>query len=83
MKEPRNYPTVKSLKTTDSGHVRIETRTYYLSSEIVWYEDKADRRNLRTFGMVCSKVEKRGIVTKDVCHFITLLEDISLFSRAV
>ena len=83
LKEPRNYPAVKSLKTTDSGHGRIETRTYYLTNETEWYEDKADWSNLRAFGMVSSRVEKQGIITEDVRHFITSLDDISVFSKAV
>lgn len=83
LKEPQNYPAVKSLKTTDSGHGRIETRTYYLSNEIDWYENKADWSNLRAFGMVCTRVEKQGTITEDVRHFITSLDDITLFSRAI
>ena len=83
LKEPRNYPAVKSLKTTDSGHGRVETRTYYLTNEIDWYEDKTNWTNLRAFGMVCSRVEKQGVVTEDVRHFITSLDEIARFSRAV
>ena len=83
LKEPRNYPAVKSLKTIDSGHGRVETRTYYLTNEIDWYEDKTNWTNLRAFGMVCSRVEKQGVVTEDVRHFITSLDEIARFSRAV
>ena len=33
--------------------------------------------------MVCTKVEKKGVVTEDVRHFITSLDDVSVFAKAV
>lgn len=81
-KDPRNYPAVKIIKTTDSGHGRIETRTYYLTTEIDWFEGRTDWRNLHSFGMVHSKVEQQEGTTEDVRFFISSLEDISAFSEA-
>lgn len=82
-RESQNYPAVQTIKTTDSGHGRIETRTYYLTTEIEWFEGRPDWSNLRSFGMVHSKVEQQGKVTEDVRYFISSLEDISTFSEAV
>ena len=82
-REPKNYPSVKTVKTKDAGHGRIETRTYYLTTEIEWFENLADWQNLRAFGMVHSKVEQYDRVTEDVRYFITSLEDESMFAEAV
>ena len=83
MKDPKNYPDVKTQKTTDFGHGRIEYRTYHFTTETDWYEGKAEWSNLRSFGMVLSKVEYPDKTTEDVRFFISSLEDISAFSQAV
>ena len=64
-REPQNYSDVKTTKTMDYGHGRIETRTYYLTTEVDWFESRKDRCNLRSFGMVCSKVEEGEKTTED------------------
>ena len=81
-REPQNYPAVKSITTKDCGHGRIETRTYYLTTEIEWFEDRAKWSNLRSFGMVQSKVEQQGGITEDTRYFISSLEEVSSFSTA-
>lgn len=81
-KEPQNYPAVKSVKTVDSGHGRIETRTYYLTTEIEWFEGRANWGNLRSFGMVYTKVEQQERITEDARYFISSLEDVSAFAEA-
>lgn len=81
--EPQNYTSVKSVRTTDAGHGRVETRTYYLTTEIEWFESLAEWRNLRAFGMVLSRVVQSDRITEDVRYFITSLEDVSVFAEAV
>ena len=82
-REPKNYPDIKTLETKDCGHGRVETRTYYLTTEVEWFESRADWRNLRSFGMVRSRVEQHGNVTEDDRYFVSSVFDISSFARAV
>lgn len=81
-KEPQNYQAVKSITTKDCGHGRIETRTYYLTTEVDWFENRAEWSNLRSFGMVRSKVEQQGNITEDERYYISSLEEVSIFSEA-
>ena len=83
LKDSRNYPLVQSIKTSDLGHGRIEIRRYFLTTEVDWFENRADWENLRGFGMVRSKVEHQDTVTEDVRYFITSIEDVSVFAEAV
>ena len=83
LKDTRNYPFVKKAETTDHGHGRIEHRTYYLTTEVDWYEEKKDWSNLRSFGMVVSKTTCQDKTTEDSRLFISSLEDISAFQNAV
>lgn len=81
-REPQNYPAVKRVKTVDSGHGRLETRIYYLTTEIEWFEGRGEWCGLRSFGMVYAKVEQGQKVTEDVRYFISSLEDVSTFAEA-
>lgn len=83
LKDAKNYPSVKKIETTDYGHGRIEHRTYYLTTEVVWYEGIADWSNLRSFGMVVSKITYPDKTTEDSRLFISSIEDISVFQNAV
>lgn len=83
LERPGQYPILERLKKVDSGHGRIESRTYYLSTEIEWYEGKAQWVDLRAIGMVCSKVESGGHISTDTRYFITSLTDIKTFADAV
>lgn len=83
LENPRQYPEVISCKTVDSGHGRVEQRTYYLSTEMAWYEDKAQWQGLHAIGLVNSKVENSGHISTDTRYFITSLDDIAIFSKAV
>ena len=83
LNEPQNYPLVKKTETTDYGHGRIEHRTYYLTTEVAWYEGIKDWSNLRSFGMVVSKTTYQDKTTEDSRLFISSLEDISAFQNAV
>lgn len=82
LREPQNYPAVQNCETVDFGHGRVEKRTYYLSVEVDWYEEKSAWSNLHSFGMVRSKVEQQGKVTEDVRYFISSLEDVRTFAKA-
>ena len=80
--ESRDYPGIQAVKTTDCGHGRMETRTYYLTTEVGWFEGRADWSNLQSFGMVHSKVEQQGKVTEDIRYYISSLANVSAFAEA-
>lgn len=83
VKEASLYPHIESSRTVDSGHGRIESRTYYFSTEIEWYEDRGQWRNLHSVGMVCTKVESNGQTSTDRRYYISSLPDIESFAKAV
>lgn len=83
MQEPGLYPEIQQHKTLDCGHGRIEKRTYYLSTEVDWYQDLTQWAGIRGFGMVCSEVERNGQISQDTRYFITSLSDVSAFASAV
>ena len=83
VKKPKEYPELQQIKTLDCGHGRIESRTYYLSTEIEWYQDIEQWSGLRGIGMVQSKTERNGQIYEDSRYFITTIEDISVFAKAV
>ena len=82
-KQPKEYHDVTHIKTTDQGHGRIETRKYYITTNVDWYENKQDWKNLRSFGMVVSKAEQQGKTTTDTRYFISSLEDINILADAI
>lgn len=70
-------------KTLDCGHGRIEKRTYYLSTEVGWYQDLVEWTGIRGFGMVRSEVERNGQICQTTRYFITSLSNLSAFANAV
>lgn len=82
-KKPQEYPEVQRIRTLDSGHGRIENRTYYLSTEIGGYQDAAQWAGLHAIGMVRSKTERNGQFYEDTRYFITSESDLSVFANAV
>ena len=60
---------------------RVQVRFY--TTKVDWFADKEEWTNLRSFGMVISKVEQQGKITHDTRYFIASLEDIRTFSKAV
>ena len=69
--------------TYDKGHGRIETREYYLSTDIDWLEQREDWANLRALGMVRSKVVEGENESEFTRYFITSLTNIKEFAHAV
>lgn len=70
-------------RTMEKDHGRIEIRSYYLSTDIEWLEQKEEWKGLRAIGMVRSRVlegEKERVFIR---YFLTSLTDISEFSGAV
>lgn len=82
-KEPRFYSDIKKVKTLEKGHGRIEERVYCLTDEIDWIEDKAQWIGLKAIGMVCSRVQKADGIHTQTRYFLSSVDDIGLFSKAV
>jgi len=70
-------------ETKEKGHGRIETREYFLETEIGWLSQKPDWEKLNAIGMVKSKVWEKGVLREETRYFITSLTDVMTFSKAV
>jgi predicted transposase YbfD/YdcC len=60
-------------ETVDGDHGRIETRRYWITSEIEWLGAKASWANLHSVGMVESRREIGATVQIDTRYFLTSL----------
>jgi len=70
-------------QTVESGHGRIEVRTYYLETELSWLEGY-NWAGLRGVGMVTSCTLKNGKESAvSVRYYITSLDDVEEFAYAV
>ena len=83
IKEAKLYPEIEQQRTLDYGHGRIEKRTYYLTTEVGWYQELSQWAGLLGFGMVHSEVERGGQIHEENRYFITSLRDIAVFAKAV
>jgi predicted transposase YbfD/YdcC len=59
--------------TVDGGHGRVETRTYTVTADVDWFEEKSKWKNLTTFGMVESTREIGNQTTHETRYFISSL----------
>ena len=73
----------KTIRTNEKGHGRIETREYYLTTDISWLEQKNDWLGLNSIGMVKSYVIENGEKRADTRYFISSLTDIQDFAYSV
>jgi len=78
-----NIPVNTRTVTKEKGHGRIETREYFLETDIDWLSQKPKWTNLNAIGMVKSTVIENGETRSDTRFFITSLADISEFAYAV
>jgi len=71
-------------KTVDSGHGRIETRRYVMTSDIDWLENKEDWAGLKSIGMVESTREIKEKCSYEKRYYISSLKcDTKKFGEAV
>lgn len=71
------------VRTVEKGHGRIETREYYLISDISWLEARKDWEGLKAIGMVISRrieKEKESVETR---YYLSSIIDGNKFSEAV
>ena len=69
----------------EKSHNRIETRSYYMTTNIKWFEDLAAWSGLKAF--VCYIIETEDLVsgkqTKEIRYYITSLKDTELCADAI
>lgn len=73
----------EKIGASEKGHGRIETREYFLSTEIEWLKQRNEWTNLNALGMVRSMVNEGDRESEFVRYFITSLTDINEFAHAV
>lgn len=72
------------FQTIEKGHGRIETRRYWQSTDIDWFEDKALWKDLRSFGMVESIRNVKGQSTIERRYYLSsMTQDAKPFAKAV
>ncbi len=72
------------LKEEEKSHSCFITYEYFQTSDIKWYHEYKDWKDLTTFGMVKKTIEKNGEINIEKRYYISSLNiDINLFSKAV
>ena len=83
LKEPTLFEPLVSVVTTEKGHGRIETRTYYLCTHTDFLEIyRPAWKNLNGIGMMISKVEKNGEITEERHYHITSLTNVEEYAES-
>ena len=83
LKEPTLFEPLVSVVTTEKGHGRIETRTYYLYTHTDFLEIyRPAWKNLNGIGMMISKVEKNGEITEERHYHITSLTNVEEYAES-
>ena len=83
MKKITPPPSVGYLQTIDGDHGRIETRRYWISDDIHWFEDQKKWKGLQCFAMVESKRQVGETTSYERRCFLTSLEpNVYRFARA-
>lgn len=75
----KNY---QILETTDADHGRIETRKFYLFTEIDWLEQRPNWAGLHGIAAIDSIVENKGKISTERRYFITSHTDVLKFSKS-
>jgi predicted transposase YbfD/YdcC len=73
-----------TLQTVEKDHGRIETRTYYQSAVLDWFEDRGQWEGLKTIGLVEAEREVDGKKTVERRYYLSSLPlGVETFARAV
>lgn len=70
-------------KVSEKGHGRNEQREYFLETQIDWLYDLKRFAGLKAIGAVKSTVVTKGKTHEEIRYFITSLNNIDDFARAV
>ncbi len=71
------------IKTLEKGHGRLETREYYLITDIDWLAEKDNWEGLKSIGMAVNKTIRKGVTTEEVRYFLCSITNGGDFSEAV
>ena len=74
---------IENDETAEDGHGRVESRSYYLSTDPSALSGVEKWSGLRGIGMVESERWSNGRVGIEQRYYITSLEDVESFGRAV
>ena len=74
---------IENDETAEDGHGRVESRSYYLSTDLGALSCVKKWNGLRAVGMVESERWNDGRVSIEQRYYITSLEDVETFGRAV
>ena len=78
-----NMDVTNKTITKEKGHGRIETREYFLETDIGWLSQKPEWSGLNAIGKVKSKVWGKDVLREETRYFITSLTDVNDFAKAV
>lgn len=71
------------LETVEKDHGRIETRRYWITEKIDWFQDRNLWEGLRSFGMIESLREIDGVTTSEIRFFLASIPaEAKNFARA-
>ena len=80
--QPQLYDIMKSKPKTEKGHGRIETRQYFLSTEISNFISAEEWKGIAAIGMVRSKRIVNGEDSTENRYFITSLTDLQKLQKS-
>src|SRR4051812_23727102 len=81
---PKAAALLAEFETMEKEHGRIETRRYYLSDRLEWFEGAAQWEGLRTVGMVEATREIKGQISVERRYYLSSLPlNVKEFARAV
>ena len=73
-----------TLQTVEKDHGRMETRTYYQSATLDWFEERGKWQGLKTVGMVEAQREVGGKKKVERRYYLSSLPlGVETFARAV
>lgn len=73
-----------TLQTVEKDHGRLETRTYYQSAVLDWFEDREQWEGLKTIGLVEAQREVGGKKTVERRYYLSSLPlGVETFAKAV
>lgn len=76
--------TLATLETVEKDHGRLETRRYYQSAALDWFEDREQWEGLQTVGMVEAEREVGGKGTVERRYYLSSLPvAVATFAKAV
>ena len=77
------FKEIQNDQTAENGHGRVEYRSYLLSTDLSALSGVKKWYGLRAVGMVATETRSGGRVGIEQRYFITSLEDVESFRRAV